>query len=389
MIAATTSAGDWERATRVVRARRRPREQPSDPAALRRLSRHARGGARRDRSMGRCGARARGGARRARTTLPRGRWPNGRSARTPSRPPGAAWVMRARSSQAARSTRQRFTRSQSCGSPKGEPLVAAGLLERAHDNARRDVLLSSRLLVPLVDAYLGCGDVEAPRRERSIGSQETRGALRASARLRALGARAGAGGAGTRRLRARRTTSRERLSTSSAVSGCRTRPPRPASRWRGRSPASSARLRSTRRGRRSRRSATSEHRARRTARRRSCASSASDHRRAPAADQTLTARERQVLDLLAQGMTNAQIGKTLFISEKTAGHHVSRILAKLDVRNRAEAVAHGGGSRWARIGRSNREIGRCARGAARRRLLMSDATARRGGAPSARKGLPP
>ena len=38
-------------------------------------------------------------------------------------------------------------------------------------------------------------------------------------------------------------------------------------------------------------------------------------------------------------MTNAQIGKTLFISEKTAGHHVSRILAKLGVRNRAEAAA--------------------------------------------------
>jgi DNA-binding NarL/FixJ family response regulator len=56
-------------------------------------------------------------------------------------------------------------------------------------------------------------------------------------------------------------------------------------------------------------------------------------------DRTLTNRERQVLDLLAQGMTNAQIGKTLFISEKTAGHHVSRILAKLGVRNRAEAAA--------------------------------------------------
>jgi len=56
-------------------------------------------------------------------------------------------------------------------------------------------------------------------------------------------------------------------------------------------------------------------------------------------DGTLTDRERQVLDLLAQGMTNAQIGKTLFISEKTAGHHVSRILAKLGVRNRAQAAA--------------------------------------------------
>jgi DNA-binding NarL/FixJ family response regulator len=53
----------------------------------------------------------------------------------------------------------------------------------------------------------------------------------------------------------------------------------------------------------------------------------------------LTAREQEVLGLLAQGMSNAQIAETLVISEKTAGHHVSRILGKLGVRNRAEAAA--------------------------------------------------
>jgi DNA-binding NarL/FixJ family response regulator len=53
----------------------------------------------------------------------------------------------------------------------------------------------------------------------------------------------------------------------------------------------------------------------------------------------LTARELQVLELVAEGMTNAQVGRALFISEKTAGHHVSAILGKLGVRNRAEAVA--------------------------------------------------
>ena len=54
----------------------------------------------------------------------------------------------------------------------------------------------------------------------------------------------------------------------------------------------------------------------------------------------LTAREDEVLGLLVLGMSNAQIAQTLVISEKTAGHHVSRILSKLGVRNRAEAAAH-------------------------------------------------
>jgi DNA-binding CsgD family transcriptional regulator len=54
----------------------------------------------------------------------------------------------------------------------------------------------------------------------------------------------------------------------------------------------------------------------------------------------LTARELEVLELIALGMSNARIAATLSISEKTAGHHVSRILAKLGVRNRAEAAAH-------------------------------------------------
>jgi DNA-binding NarL/FixJ family response regulator len=46
-----------------------------------------------------------------------------------------------------------------------------------------------------------------------------------------------------------------------------------------------------------------------------------------------------VLALLARGLSNADIAARLVISPKTADHHVSAILAKLDVRSRVEAAA--------------------------------------------------
>ena len=62
-------------------------------------------------------------------------------------------------------------------------------------------------------------------------------------------------------------------------------------------------------------------------------------RRPAAAVARLTGREQQVLDLLREGLTNAEIGERLYISGKTAEHHVSRVLSKLGVRSRAEAAA--------------------------------------------------
>jgi DNA-binding NarL/FixJ family response regulator len=53
----------------------------------------------------------------------------------------------------------------------------------------------------------------------------------------------------------------------------------------------------------------------------------------------LTPREREVLAMVSEGATNREIGERLFMAEKTASVHVSRILAKLDVRSRTEAAA--------------------------------------------------
>jgi DNA-binding NarL/FixJ family response regulator len=60
----------------------------------------------------------------------------------------------------------------------------------------------------------------------------------------------------------------------------------------------------------------------------------------PAADglPDLSAREREVLELLAEGLTNNEIGARLYISPITVRNHVSRILTKLQVRDRREAM---------------------------------------------------
>lgn len=56
-------------------------------------------------------------------------------------------------------------------------------------------------------------------------------------------------------------------------------------------------------------------------------------------DHGLTARELEVLRLLAEGVQQRQIAERLVISPKTVGRHIERILSKLGVHSRAEAVA--------------------------------------------------
>ncbi|WP_326580714.1 response regulator transcription factor [Actinacidiphila glaucinigra] len=67
------------------------------------------------------------------------------------------------------------------------------------------------------------------------------------------------------------------------------------------------------------------------------------HQEEPATPQneilaTLTPREREILELIGEGLTNRQIGKRLFLSEKTVKNHISRMLAKLGVERRIQAA---------------------------------------------------
>ena len=61
----------------------------------------------------------------------------------------------------------------------------------------------------------------------------------------------------------------------------------------------------------------------------------------------LTAREREVLELVAEGRTNREIGAELFLSEKTVEGHLTRIFAKLGVTSRVEVAEAVGRTRAA------------------------------------------
>jgi two-component system response regulator DevR len=65
----------------------------------------------------------------------------------------------------------------------------------------------------------------------------------------------------------------------------------------------------------------------------------------------LTERERDILDLIADGLTNRQIAERLFLAEKTVKNYVSGLLTKLDMERRTQAAVYGAQVRQAQAGR--------------------------------------
>ena len=62
-----------------------------------------------------------------------------------------------------------------------------------------------------------------------------------------------------------------------------------------------------------------------------------------------TAREQEIVGLLAEGLTNAQIGQRLQIAERTVAYHVENLLSKLSVENRTQVVVKAIQQGWLKV----------------------------------------
>jgi DNA-binding CsgD family transcriptional regulator len=221
---------------------------------------------------------------------------------------------------------------------EGEPRAAAALLERGLARVSGDVMTEARLLAPYVDASIAAGDLEAAR---AAAERLTQLAGRSGRRL--VEARGALAASRLALAESRPDDARERALAALEAFGHLEMPYEVADARLAFARAVAADLPEV---------ARDEARVAFDAYRELGAARGMDEAAAllrglgaavgggPRAYGELTEREREVLALVASGMTNARIAEALFISEKTAGHHVSRILSKLGVRNRAEAAAH-------------------------------------------------
>ena len=218
------------------------------------------------------------------------------------------------------------------------PRVAAALLERGLRGTEGNAVRGAQMLAPLVDARLACGDVAGARE-----AAEQLAAFAEASGIRLIGARADLAAARVALAAGDAGAAAESAQRALAAFGALAMP----------FDAGEARLELARAiGGESPEVAVDEARAAIAAFRELGATRALDAAAALLRDLggatggrgrvagELTARELEVLELVALGMSNAKIARTLVISEKTAGHHVSRILMKLGVHNRTEAAMH-------------------------------------------------
>jgi DNA-binding CsgD family transcriptional regulator len=220
---------------------------------------------------------------------------------------------------------------------RAEPEAAAGLLERRLAVVGRASLLAAPLLAQLVEAKLAAGDAAAAR-GAAVELGEIAGATERerveAAALLARGRVAAATGephATTElehaadlyaRLRAPLEAARARLDLARALSGS----------------AAERAVDEARRARTELESLGADRDADAAAQ--LMRSLGAKGRSGPRRPDVLSKRELEVLRLLGEGLPNAEIAARLFISPKTAEHHVGRILAKLELRGRAEAAAY-------------------------------------------------